>query len=404
MINPASGRDPCQRRDDKQTMINKKSIKQYIFLLGIGFLVMPSFAFAQLDPTDPMFDPSRAEPVEQPYVIGEVIDVFHESETDEYGVLVFVQELHVQLLNGEEQGREVSVLYEVQIGQENTQKLHKGDKVFLSTYPYEDPPSYFISDVYRLDALGFIFVLFVVLAVFFARGRAIGALVGLALSFGVIGWYILPRILAGDNPVMVSLIGAALIASVSLYLAHGFRVRTTIAFIGTILTAGIAIVLASLFVRSASLFGIGSEEAFYLQFAGDTTINLQGLLLGGIIIGMMGVLDDITTAQAATVEEIHKANPALDTKELYARGSSVGREHITSLINTLVLAYTGAALPLLLLFRVYETPFLVTLNGEIVMEELIRMLAGSMALILAVPITTWLAARWFGRHPQKEEA
>lgn len=368
---------------------------RYILFFCSLFFLLPQIVFAQ---GESEFDPSRAEPVEQTYIVGEVTDVVHESETDEYGVPVFVQELLVVLKSGEDQGKEIFVLYEVQSGQENAQALTKGDKVFLSTYPYDDPPSYFIADVYRLDALGGIVLLFVGLAVLFARGRAIGALVGLALSFCVIGWYILPRILAGDSPVFVSLIGAALIASVSLYLAHGFRIRTTIAFVGTVLTAGIAIFLASVFVRSASLFGIGSEEAFYLQFAGDTTINLQGLLLGGIIIGMMGVLDDITTAQAAAVEEIHKANPALDTKELYTRGSSVGREHITSLINTLVLAYTGAALPLLLLFRVYETPFLVTLNGEIVMEELIRILAGSMALILAVPITTYLAATYYGRR------
>ena len=384
-------------------MINKKSIQQYMFLLGIGLLALPSFVFAQFGPTDSGYDPTQVEPLEQPFIVGEVLDVFHESINEEYGVPMFVQELHVKLLRGEEEGKEVSVIYEVQVSQGEAQTLREGDKVFLSTYPYEDPPLYYISDVYRLDALAWIFVLFVFLAVLFARGRAIGALFGLALSFGVIGWYILPRILAGDSPVVVSLIGAALIASVSLYLAHGFRMRTTIAFVGTVSTAAIAIFLASLFVRFASLTGIGSEEAFYLQFAGDTVINLQGLLLGGIIIGMMGVLDDITTAQAAAVEEIHKANPALDTKELYARGSSVGREHITSLINTLVLAYTGAALPLLLLFRVYETPFLVTLNGEIVMEEIIRMLAGSMALILAVPITTWLAARWYGKQKNTPE-
>ena len=119
---------------------------------------------------------------------------------------------------------------------------------------------------------------------------------------------------------------------------------------------------------------------------------------------MLGVLDDITTAQAAAVEEIHRANPLLTAKELYARGASVGREHITSLINTLILAYTGAALPLLLLFRVYENPFWVTLNSEIVMEEVVRMLAGSVALIFAVPLTTYIASWWFGKHSQEDNA
>jgi uncharacterized membrane protein len=121
---------------------------------------------------------------------------------------------------------------------------------------------------------------------------------------------------------------------------------------------------------------------------------LRGILLAGIIIGTLGVLDDITTAQAAVVEELHLANPSFDAKGLFKRGSSVGREHIISLVNTLVLAYTGASLPLLLLFQVYERPTWLILNSEIIMEEIVRMLIGSIALALAVPLTTYLAS-WY---------
>lgn len=377
----------------------KQFIISFIVIVSCALASVPGAAHAQFHP-----DPGRGDIEQQPFIIGEVIDVFKESETDDFGPAMYVQELHVELLGGEEKGKEISVIYEIIPGQQNAQGLEAGDKVILSTYPMEDPPRYFISDVYRLGSLAWLVVIFLILVLVFARLRAMGAVLGLAMSFVVIAWYVLPRILAGDSPVVVSLVGAALIASVSLYLAHGFRTRTTIAFISTVITAAIAIFLASLFVQMMSLFGIGSEEAFYLQFSAEQTINLQGLLLGGIIIGMLGVLDDITTAQSAAVEEIHNANPALDTKELYKRGSSVGREHITSLINTLVLAYTGAALPLLLLFQVYETPFWVTLNSEIVMEEVVRMLAGSMALILAVPITTWLAAKWFGSRTKHDES
>jgi uncharacterized membrane protein len=142
---------------------------------------------------------------------------------------------------------------------------------------------------------------------------------------------------------------------------------------------------------------MGSEEAFYLQFAPGASINLRGLLLGGIIIGVMGILDDITTAQTAVVEQIYHANPTLSARELYQRGSIVGREHILSLVNTLVLAYTGASLPLILLFKIYERPAWVTLNSEIIMEEIIRMLVGSITLIIAVPITTFIAAEYYSK-------
>ncbi|HYC80108.1 MAG TPA: YibE/F family protein, partial [Candidatus Binatia bacterium] len=135
-------------------------------------------------------------------------------------------------------------------------------------------------------------------------------------------------------------------------------------------------------------------------------LNLRGLLLGGIILGVLGVLDDITTAQSAAVYEIRRANPALPFKELYSRGLSIGREHISSLVNTLFLAYAGASLPLFLFFTAgdHPQPFWVTLNSEFIAEELIRTLVGSVALMLAVPITTFLAAYYFSRRPVEQSA
>lgn len=369
--------------------------------VGLGMLGMVAVSptvFAEsvesADTADVFVDTSPTPPT---YDQGKVIEVFEEAESNEFGIPMFVQQLHVEIVSGEQKGKEVSVPYEVDLSQQKTRALRAGDRVVLGTYPNQTPTEYYISDVYRLRSLMWLLVCFLLVAIVFARMHAIRATLGLALSFVVIGWFILPRILAGDSPVAVSLIGAAGIALVSLYLAHGVKTRTTIAFVSTVVTAIMGVVFASVSVRMTSLFGIGSEEAFFLQFSSAEPINLQGLLLGGIIIGMLGVLDDVTTAQAATVEEIHHADPTLPFRELYRRGISVGREHITSLVNTLILAYTGAALPLLLLFSIYETPFWVTLNSEIVMEEIVRMIAGSMALILAVPLTTWLAAWWYGR-------
>jgi len=148
-------------------------------------------------------------------------------------------------------------------------------------------------------------------------------------------------------------------------------------------------------VIGAKLLGNGSEQAYFIQAGYFGSINLQGLLLGGIIIGTLGVLNDITTAQAATVEEIHLANNQLSFRRLYQKGSSVGREHIASLINTLVLTYVGVSLPLFLLFSVNGQSLWTVLNSSTIAEEIVRTLVGSMALILAVPVTTVLAAYYF---------
>lgn len=205
----------------------------------------------------------------------------------------------------------------------------------------------------------------------------------------------------------MSMIGALVIALFSIYLAHGLNRRTTIALISTLLTLGIASGLAILFVKAGKLFGLGSEEAFYIQQLGSLAdLNLQGLLLGGIILGALGVLDDITTAQTAAVYEIKRANSALTVRELYNRGISVGREHISSLVNTLFLAYAGASLPLFLFFTVGGStqPLWVTLNSEFIAEEVVRTLVGSIALMLAVPITTFLAANYFGNRPVEQNS
>ncbi|KKS52583.1 MAG: hypothetical protein UV82_C0006G0069 [Candidatus Magasanikbacteria bacterium GW2011_GWD2_43_18] len=375
--------------------------KMLILFFSLTLLLPYTASGAVTDPLDLSMDASP-EIVQPTYYRGNILDVFEEIPRNEFGM--FQQTVHVEMLSGPDIGKEISVSYETNPAQAENKKLKKGDTVILGIFPDGDTTSYYITDIYRLHALFWLIGFFILVAVLIARRLAAQAVLGLALSFGVIGWFILPRLLAGDSPVLISLLGAAAIMSVSIYLAHGIRTRTTIAFLCSIVTAAVGIFLASIFVRMTALFGMGSEEAFYLQFSVDTAINLRGLLLGGIIIGMLGVLDDVTTTQAATVEEIHLANPSLSTKELYRRGASVGKEHITSLINTLILAYTGAALPLLLLFRIYDTPAWVTLNSEIVMEELVRMIAGSMALMLAVPITTYAAARWYGREVTPHDA
>ncbi len=332
---------------------------------------------------------------------GTVIEVLEQYEIDEYGTPMQIQELNVRVKK--DAPLEAHVTHQVEVGQHaGIPLLEQGDNVVVGESSYEGKQMFYISDVYRLHGLWISLALFLCLAVLFAGKYGVRSIIGLVISFGVIMWYVVPKIMLGWNPLFVSLSGTILIASTALYVAHGFKARTSIAFISTVITILIAFVLALWVTKMTQLFGIGTEEAFFLRYAPIENLNLRWLLLGGMVIGTLGVLDDVTTTQAASVEEIHKANKSLSRKELYTRGASVGREHIVSLVNTLVLAYTGASLPLLLLFNIYPKPAWVILNSEIVMEEVVRMIVGSIALILAVPLTTAIAAWYFGANGDKK--
>ncbi|MBI4433404.1 YibE/F family protein [Candidatus Uhrbacteria bacterium] len=259
---------------------------------------------------------------------------------------------------------------------------------------------YYIADTYRVRSLVTMILIFFALAIALGRLRGLMSIIGLALTVGVIVWFVMPRIVAGHDPFRTCLLGGAFIATAALYLAHGLHRRTAVAWVSTLLTLGASAVIAAVFVRSAHLFGMGSEEALFLPASGFGHIDLRGLLLGGIVLGALGILDDITTAQAAVVEELKSANPNFTFHELYRRGISVGREHIAALINTLFLAYAGASLPLFLLFATRTGhPLWFVVNSEQIAEEIVRTLVGSIGLMLAVPLTTALAAAYYARRP-----
>jgi uncharacterized membrane protein len=259
--------------------------------------------------------------------------------------------------------------------------------------------AYYITDRFRLPSLLFIILLFIVTAIVFGRMRGFTAIVGLAASVAILGWYVVPQILNGADPILICLIAATAIAFISLYLAHGFNKRTSIALIGTLLSLGLSTLLAFLFVSLSHLIGLATEESFYLAVGQHVVLNLRGILLGGIIIGALGVLDDVTIGQATTIAELKSANNTFSIRELYERGMIVGREHIASLINTLFLAYAGVALPVILYIAAFQSqlPLWLTVNGEAIAEEIVRTLVGSIGIILAVPITTLIAAWAFSK-------
>ncbi|MEX0667358.1 MAG: YibE/F family protein, partial [Acidimicrobiia bacterium] len=271
-----------------------------------------------------------------------------------------------------------------------------GDRVVLNRIP-EAPAlqRYQFADRERRPLLIAASLLFAALVVLLGRLRGLTALVGLVLSVVVLLAYIVPAILSGRSPEMVALTGGVLIAVIALYLAHGFKPMTHVAAIGTLLSLGLTVALAAVVTGLADFSGLVSEEASFLMVIGD--FDLRGLLLAGIVLGALGALDDVTVTQASAVWEVAAANEALDHHQLIAAGLRVGRDHVASSVNTLLLAYAGAAMPLMLLFGLSGQRLGIVANSEVVAVEIVRPLVGSVGLVAAVPITTWLAARVVSR-------
>ena len=272
-------------------------------------------------------------------------------------------------------------------------RLAEGDAIVLGRVTGETAggDTWYFSDYQRKAPLLLLGLLFAAAVVALARWRGLLALAGLAVSLLVLVRFVLPAILAGSNPVSVAVVGSAAIMFIALYMAHGFNARTTTAVIGTLASLLLTGLLAWAFVEAGHFTGLASEEAGFLQ-ATVERVSLRGLLLGGIVIGSLGVLDDVTVTQASAVWELHVANPAYGFRRLFSAGLRIGRDHIASTVNTLVLAYAGASLPLLVLFTLSNRRLGDVLTGELVAQEIVRTLVGSIGLVAAVPITTALAA------------
>jgi len=275
----------------------------------------------------------------------------------------------------------------------NLQKYKSGDELVISYgKDFEGNDTFYISDYIRRGSLLWLFIIFIICTVVIAKWRGLLSLLGMGISFFVIYSFILPKISTGSNPVEIAILGSLIIIPVSFFLSHGLNKKTVVAIAGTLIALMITGVLATMFVESAQLTGFASEEAGFLQTIKQGSVNIKGLLLAGIIIGVLGVLDDITISQSAIVFQLKETNEKLGFFELYKRAMNVGQDHISSMVNTLVLVYTGAALPLLLLFIDNPHPFSEIVNYEIIADEVVRTLVGSIGLILAVPITTVIAS------------
>ncbi|GAC1590079.1 MAG: hypothetical protein NVS3B21_07310 [Acidimicrobiales bacterium] len=295
----------------------------------------------------------------------------------------------VLLGGGPERGREASVDTNSTAGNAS---LRKGDRILVSrTVAPGAEAVYGFVDYQRDRSLAVLGLVFAAVVVAVARWRGLGALAGLIVTWLVLVGFLLPALLEGRNSLAVALIASSLILCLVLFIAHGVNARTATALLGTLASLVLVGFLGTLAVGFAHLTGLASEEGAFLQSVAGG-VQLRGLLLAGMVIGSLGVLNDMTVTQASAIWEIHAADPGQEFRRLYTSGMRVGRDHIASTVYTLVLAYAGAALPLLLLFDLGGRRVSDVVTSEIISEEVVRTLVGSIGLVACVPLTTALAA------------
>ncbi len=276
-----------------------------------------------------------------------------------------------------------------------------GDDIVLA-FTGEDPrndDAYLIMDFQRGTPLLMLVVVFLGAVLLLGRWHGARALAGLGVSAAVLGLFVVPAILAGEDPLLTGITGAGLIMFATLYLTHGLSVRTSVALLGTLISLLLIGIISAVFSGLMHLTGLDEQTGNLIAALGHG-IDAQGLLLAGVVIGALGVLDDVTVTQASAIWELRRANPKLSWRDLYDAGVRIGRDHVASAVNTLVLAYAGAALPVLLYTAVSGVGLGTILTSQDIAQEILRTLAGSIGIVAAVPLTSLLAAAIVIREPR----
>ena len=321
-----------------------------------------------------------------------VTEIIEEGEIDLGGTVQRYQVARVELLEGEYRGIVMEMDYGRRQVLSSTLYLQPGDKVLVTIGARPDGGlTVYFADFVRANSLLWLTAIFVIVILLISRWKGLRSLLSMAFSLMVIIGYIIPHILAGEDPLRVSIVGSVILLAVTLYLTYGWNLKTHAAVVSMMFVLLITGTLATLFVFFTRLTGSGDENSLFLLQMLNTQINLRGLLLGGMIIGALGVLDDLVTTQASAVFELHHANESLRFQGLFRAAMRIGQDHVAATVNTLVLAYAGAALPMLLMFSLGRGNYGYLVNFEFIAEEIVRTLVGSLGLVTAVPLTTAIA-------------
>jgi len=359
-------------------------LKKYTHLFLLAAFLLPGVTVAQAE------SPSAPE-IWKAKVI---------SITDERNEIIFeteylVQIMQVEVLEGPQKGNTIEI-------ENDFQALEEGDRFYFRSSVFGDGEVvYTVTHLARGGSLLFLLGIFVLAVVTFGRWQGVRSLIALVVSFMAIIFILIPGILNGWNPLLASFLVAATILFAAIFFTHGFNKESLVAYSGTMIAVGLSGVFAIFAVSITKLSGFAADEAVSLNMDTGGAINFTALLLGAFIIGFLGVLDDIAITQSAVVTELYRSNPEISKREVYMRAMRVGREHVGALVNTLVLAYTGASLPLLLYVYLSPASFGSMIHLEIFATEVVRVIVGSVGLILTVPIVTFLAVHYLKGYKSK---
>jgi len=365
-------------------------MKYLVTLFAIVFFLSPLAAFGQ---SPEMHQDERglfrAKVVE---ILSEEVQLIPGTNVE-----TLYQVMMVEFLEGPLSGRIVEI-------EDDYLTLKAGDKIFVRYVLTINGEEFFtVAEPDRRGMIYFLTFLFVGAVVWLSGWQGVRAVISLIGSFLVIFYVLLPALLAGVSPVLISSVVATIILAIAIFATHGFNRESNAALLGTVIAIVLTGFLAYFAVAVTKLTGFASDEAVFLNFNTAGSLDFSGLLLAAIIIGVIGVLDDIAITQAATVTELHLAAPKLTRRELYTKTLRIGREHVSALVNTLVFAYVGASLPLILLFYMSDQSTLMLINREIFATEIVRTIVGSIGLILTVPITTLIAVLMlYGKVKEKK--
>ncbi|PKM91216.1 hypothetical protein CVU82_04175 [Candidatus Falkowbacteria bacterium HGW-Falkowbacteria-1] len=380
-------------------MLNNKNICVPILLFVLFFSIFGNFCLAETNNDNP-----RSRDV---IFKAKVLAVLEEKEKEtEDGRNVRQQNL--KLLGLEKEFKNKEIIFEgignIEIVGE---KLYKeGEKLLIlaSFNSIDNSYTYYVYDYLRSGPLFFMVGFFLLILFLVGKWKGLRAVFSLFFTFLIIILYIVPKILDGADPVFVTLLGSFFILFFIIYMTEGFNAKSHIAALSTFISLLLVAAVSWLFIYFGKLSGAFNEDVFILLNIGQNVVNFKGLLLAGIIIGTLGVVDDVIISQVATAEQIIESNPHQGWQEVFKKSYKVGISHISSMTNTLFLAYAGASLPLLILFISPENPFSSfeqIISNEAISTEIIRALSGSIGIVLSVPLSTFLASWWFVRQKRK---
>jgi len=361
---------------------NARALAAGALLIVLVFLVVPDLT------------PSSIPPPPLQLAHGRIVQLLPASDDPTQ------PDVRIELLDGPDKGKVVQGYLQGPSGQQDLPRYNVGDDIVVNISSQPDETTYIaVGDLYRAPVLGLLLGVFAVAVTVVGGWRGVRSLIALALTLAAVVKIVIPLILSGYEPVWVAIVAATAVTIATFLLTEGARRQTVAAAIGTFVSLSVVAILVVIFDTLARFTALrGSEDATYLSGIGLNGIDIGGLFLAAVIFGALGILDDVTVTQAATVQEIYASDPRIGRMALAGRAMNVGRSHIAATVNTLVLAYVGASLPLIVLFAAGRQDPLLTVSGETVAVEVVRALVGSIGIVAAVPVTTAIAVAMIGRR------